>query len=237
MRELLRPAVAVGVSRPGPAAREANAPIAQRSIGSTGATGETFSSGPAADASAAQAKGAPGPVTGRAQRYSADLTLAVEVCRGRAEKTAALERILADVGPPGIVYAATRRNVEDWRQFLAGRGLATGGYHGGLADRERDRVQDDFLAGRAAVIAATNAFGMGVDKADIRFVVHADVPGSVEAYSQEAGRAGRDGRPARCTLLFSPADVRRSFASRGRRRRCRCVEPRRRGCRRRSSRR
>ncbi len=137
-----------------------------------------------------------------------NLTLAIEFCRARHDKVRALERILEVVGPPGIVYAATRKNVEEWKEFLCGRKLRAGCYHGGLPDRDREKVQDDFLAGRIDAIAATNAFGMGVDKADIRFVVHADMPGSLESYSQEAGRAGRDGRESRCTLLFSPVDIR-----------------------------
>ncbi|MEO6057893.1 MAG: ATP-dependent DNA helicase RecQ, partial [Gemmatimonadales bacterium] len=137
-----------------------------------------------------------------------NLTLAVTSCRGRDEKAAALEHLVAEVGPPGIVYAATRKAVELWADFLTSRRLRTGRYHAGLSDDERTRVQDDFLSGRLDVIVATNAFGMGVDKADIRFVAHVEVPGSVEAYYQEVGRAGRDGLASRCTLLFSPADVR-----------------------------
>jgi ATP-dependent DNA helicase RecQ len=137
-----------------------------------------------------------------------NLTLSVEPARARADKMRALDRLLRDPGPPGIVYAATRKNVELWAAHLEECGLRAGQYHGGLPDEQRHRVQDLFLAGRLDVIAATNAFGMGVDKADLRFVAHADVPGSIEAYYQEVGRAGRDGKPSRGALFFSPADVR-----------------------------
>src|SRR4029077_13507314 len=105
-------------------------------------------------------------------------------------KLHALRKVLDEVGAPGIVYVATRKNVESWAEHLEQRGLRAGRYHGGLGDREREQAQDAFLSGRVDVMVATNAFGMGIDKPDIRFVVHADVPGSVEAYSQEAGRAG-----------------------------------------------
>ena len=138
----------------------------------------------------------------------ANLTLAIERCRTREDKQRALGQVLAAVGTPGIVYCATRKSVDLWADHLSELDLRAGRYHGGMDDAERHRVQDAFLAGSLDVIAATNAFGMGVDKPDIRFVVHAELPGSVEAYYQEVGRAGRDGLPARCTLLFAPADVR-----------------------------
>ena len=137
-----------------------------------------------------------------------NLTLSVEPCRSRADKARALDRLLREVGTPGIVYAATRKSVDLWAGHLEARGLRSGRYHAGMGDAERVRVQDAFFGGRLDAIAATNAFGMGVDKSDLRFVAHAEVPGSLEAYYQEVGRAGRDGLPARGVLLFGPADVR-----------------------------
>jgi ATP-dependent DNA helicase RecQ len=108
----------------------------------------------------------------------------------------------------GIVYAATRKHVTRVAETLEQAGLSVGAYHAGLAEGARTEVQRRFMAGEARIIVATNAFGMGIDKPDIRFVAHYDVPGSLEAYYQEAGRAGRDGEPAECVVLFNYADVR-----------------------------
>ncbi|MBM4416662.1 MAG: ATP-dependent DNA helicase RecQ, partial [Chloroflexi bacterium] len=107
----------------------------------------------------------------------------------------------------GIVYARTRRYVEEVAATLAAAGVRAAGYHAGMPAGERARVQRRFLAGELPVLVATNAFGMGIDKADVRYVVHTHLPGSMEAYYQEAGRAGRDGEPAECTLVHARRDA------------------------------
>ena len=135
------------------------------------------------------------------------------------EKFAHLHRILAADLPPetpggAIVYCATRRQSEDVAQFLRDKDdkdLAADHFHAGLSPEIRKSVQQRFIEGGSRVIVATNAFGMGIDKPDVRLVVHADVPGSLENYLQEAGRAGRDRDAARCVLLYTPEDVERQF--------------------------
>lgn len=107
----------------------------------------------------------------------------------------------------GIIYCSTRKNVDKIADALESRGFAMGRYHGGLDEGQRSEAQRAFMSGEARIMVATNAFGMGIDKADIRFVAHHDLPGSLEAYYQEAGRAGRDGLPADCVILFNYADV------------------------------
>jgi ATP-dependent DNA helicase RecQ len=126
-----------------------------------------------------------------------------------AEKAARIaERLRARAGGVGIVYAGTRKNVESTADELTRRGLRVGVYHAGLADTARQEIQERFMADELDALVATNAFGMGVDKPDVREVIHADVPRSLEAYYQEAGRAGRDGEAAICTLLFNHQDIR-----------------------------
>lgn len=133
------------------------------------------------------------------------------------EKLADLAQVLETYLPahqPGgaIVYCATRARTEAVAEFLGQKGMAAAFFHAGLQPESKKSVQQRFINGELRVIAATNAFGMGIDKPDVRLVVHADIPGSLENYLQEAGRAGRDRAQARCVLLYCTDDVERQFS-------------------------
>lgn len=132
------------------------------------------------------------------------------------EKYAHVEQLLSAELPPeivggAIVYCSTRKKTEEIKSFLVAKGWAADCFHAGLTPENKKTVQEQFIKGQLRVIAATNAFGMGIDKPDVRLVIHADIPGSLENYLQEAGRAGRDREPAKCVLLFNQDDVERQF--------------------------
>ncbi len=138
--------------------------------------------------------------------YRPNLHYAVELVTDEAHKLERLRALLAAEEGSGIVYCATVKAAEELHGKLAGDGLSVALYHGKLTAAERREAQDDFMAGRARVMVATNAFGLGIDKPDTRFVLHWQMPSGLDAYYQESGRAGRDGEPARCTLLFLQRD-------------------------------
>ncbi|HEX8395213.1 MAG TPA: RecQ family ATP-dependent DNA helicase [Longimicrobium sp.] len=123
-----------------------------------------------------------------------------------SEKDRLVLRLLRGREGSAIIYASTRKAVDALTALLNGVGTPTVGYHAGLPDRDRKRIQDEFMTGKTRVVVATNAFGMGIDKPDVRIVVHYNLPGNLEAYYQEAGRAGRDGGESDCVLLHAFKD-------------------------------
>ncbi len=125
----------------------------------------------------------------------------------KRERSAEALRIVKSIPGSGIIYAITRKETEELVRFFGANGIEAAAYHAGMPAMKRSKIQNDFMENRFKVIVATIAFGMGVDKADIRFVIHVGMPSSPEGYYQEAGRAGRDGEQAYCILLHSKADA------------------------------
>jgi ATP-dependent DNA helicase RecQ len=138
--------------------------------------------------------------------FRPNLRYEVEHLESQEDKLRALAALCAETGGPGIVYARSRESCEKLAYFLRQQGIKAAHYHAGMNTDERTQAQNAFMSGQTRVIVATVAFGMGIDKADVRFIIHYNLPNSLEAYCQESGRAGRDGRPARCVLFYSGGD-------------------------------
>lgn len=136
-----------------------------------------------------------------------NLSLTITPVEKAAQKDERMRAVIA-AHKTGIIYCATRKKVDLVSETLASWGIKCVAYHGGMGDAERMKAQEIFISKKVDIAVATNAFGMGIDRGDVRFVIHYEIPGSVEAYYQEAGRAGRDGETAVCELLFNYADTR-----------------------------
>jgi ATP-dependent DNA helicase RecQ len=136
-----------------------------------------------------------------------NIRLSVDTFDDEDEKREHLLASAVAAAKPGIVYAATRRHTEEIAAQLRERGVSAVAYHAGMKTAERDAAQTSFMTGEADIIVATTAFGMGIDKRDVRFVFHHDISDSIDAYYQEIGRAGRDGQPAEAVLFYHPNDL------------------------------
>jgi ATP-dependent DNA helicase RecQ len=136
-----------------------------------------------------------------------NLSLGITAVDKAAQKDERIKAVIS-AHKTGIIYCATRKKVDLVSETLASWGVKCVSYHGGMGDAERVKAQEVFISKKVDIAVATNAFGMGIDRGDVRFVIHYEIPGSVEAYYQEAGRAGRDGEAAVCELLFNYADTR-----------------------------
>lgn len=133
--------------------------------------------------------------------------LVLTVIKGENRETFIKDYVMKNKGEAGIIYAATRKAVESISDLLRRSGYEVAKYHGGMSDTERSQEQERFLNDEASVMVATNAFGMGIDKSNIRYVIHYQMPKNMESYYQEAGRAGRDGLDSECVLLFASQDI------------------------------
>lgn len=133
--------------------------------------------------------------------------LSFQVLRGEDKEKFVLRYIQANSSQAGIIYAATRKEVDNLYQLLCKKGIAAGRYHAGLSDQDRKQGQEQFLYDHTQVMVATNAFGMGIDKSNVRYVIHYNMPKNMESYYQEAGRSGRDGGPGECIVLYGAQDV------------------------------